>query len=102
MTDPPTAELMVEKKRGLRFDPTITAGNLLTVFGAMVMVLAAYAALVTRIAVNETSYAMHVKGNEEQVQRQNEAVNSLRGDIKEVQQAVMALTLAVAKGSNKQ
>ena len=84
---------MNEIKERLRFDATITLGDMVTAILLLIGGISAYWTLSTRVSILEEYRAAHSKQAEEQQQAQKEALGYLRDDIREVQRGVNALTL---------
>lgn len=83
---------LVEKKRGLRFDPTINAGHVMSALTMLVAGFLAYSSLASRVSIlEERSTTQNVRSGE-RAQEQKEAIADMRAEIKEVRRSVDDLT----------
>ena len=85
-------------EKGIKFDPTINAGHLLTFAGFLVSGFIAYSTLDKRVAVVETRTIMTDQRAQEQEARTNSALQEIKRDVQETNRTLNQIARDIAHG----
>ncbi len=83
------------RARGMRFDPTVNLGHILTFVAMLAGVMTSYSLLDKRVGVLEEKASSGVVQSAERQQEQKESLREIKADIKDLQRSVNEISRAV-------